>query len=280
MIYRLIIIIIVVLCTHLQCIAQEEDTTVIIEDEKTHKKQTIKAEDAAEETPPEQEERVQHSLSFQVLGRELTRRERESFGNGDTLSRQDLNNILAGEQRLVAVRALTAVNSVDYTADFLQIYHFSQVQTYSELVDRFNRLTEKYGSVKAGIESEYVYNIKDDKEAFKKAAFKAYETVFGVPEDKQNKDQILTFLTQSKALTYSKMVETLMQTITPEVKKQILFNSLDQIGRSDLKTNDKFINKILEKDFTYQQLMGLLKKLKQTAPAAKPAQGKNLQIQN
>ena len=277
MIYRLIIIIVVVLCTHLQCIAQE--ATVIIKDKVTDQEQTLDVQNvqqaSEEETPPEPETqlRVKHGLAFEVLGRELTQRERESYG--DNLGKEDLKTILAREQQLTIVRALTIVNSVDYAGKFLEIYHVSKLQTYSELVDYFSRLTEKYGSVKAGIESEYVYNIKDNEQAFKKAAFKAYETVFGVPEDKQNKDQILTFLTQSNALTYSRMIETLMKTITPDIKNQILFNALDQVGRPDLKTNDKFIKKMLTQDFTYENLIELLKGLQQTAPA-QPKQGKNL----
>ena len=227
-------------------------------------------------TPPENPEaktqtRAKHSLSYEVLGRELTEREKESYR--DTLSKEDLKNILSGEQKLAIVRALITVGEKDSIKDVLSIYNISKLQTYSELVDYFNGLIEKYGSVRTGIEDEYVYNIKDNRQAFEKAASKAYETVFGVPEDNQNKDQIFTFLTQSNALTYSKMIQTLMQTITPDIKKQILFNALDQIGRSDLKTNDKFVTKMLEQQFTYKNLMGLFKELKQTAPL----QEKNIQ---
>ena len=62
------------------------------------------------------------------------------------------------------------------------------------------------------------------------------------------------------------MVETLKQTITPEVKKQILFSALDQVGRADLKTNDNFVNKMLEQDFTYENLIKLFEELRKTAP--------------
>ena len=272
MIKRLIIIIIAVLCTNLQCIAQSEQSsaTVTVTDEDTDQEKAIEVEDA------ETQVRVKHSLAFEVLGRELTQREKENYGDG--LGIDDLkNNILAREQKLAIVRALITLNSANSAKAVLDVYHISKVQTYSELIDYFSRLIERYGSVKEGIESEYVYNIKDDEQAFRKAAFKAYETVFGIPEDKQNKDQILAFLTQNNALTYSKMIQTLMQTITPAVKTQILFNALDQIGRPDLKTNDKFIKTILKQEFTYENLMELLKDLKQTAPT-QPAKGKNLKI--
>ena len=274
MIKRLIIIIIAVLCANVQCIAQTEPSvnegkaTVTVTDEDTGKEKSIEVENT------ETQERVKHSLAFQVLGRELTQREKDNYG--DKSEKADLKNILAGEQKLAIVRALITVNSENSTKEVLNVYHISQVQTYIELVDYFSKLIERYGSVKDGIESEYVYNIKDDEQAFRKAAFKAYETVFGIPEDKQNKDQILTFLTQNNALTYSKMIQTLMQTITPEVKKQILFSALDKIGRPDLKTNEKFVQKMLEQDFTYEHLMELFKELRNSAPI-QPAKGKNFQ---
>ncbi len=267
------------LCTNLQSIAQEPtatNATVTIEDEDTGEQKTIKVQQdqQPQEGEPETQLRVKHGLAFEVLGRELTERERNNYG--DSLSRADLKNILAGEQRLAIVRALITVGADDSVKGVLAVYPVSKLQTYSELVERFSGLIEKYGSVKVGIESEYVYNIKDAGQAFKKAASKAYETVFGIPEDKQNKDRIFTFLTQSNALTYSKMIQVLMQTITPEIKKQILFSALDQTGRPDLKTNNKFVQKMLAQQFTYANLMELFKELKNTTPT-QPAQGKNLQ---
>ena len=273
------IIFIVVFCANLKSIAQTEQittpdgkATVTITGEGADEEKTTEPPQAGETN----QETETHSLAFEVLGRELTQREKENYGDG--LGIDDLkNNILAREQKLAIVRALITLNSANSAKAVLDVYHISKVQTYSELIDYFSRLIERYGSVKEGIESEYVYNIKDDEQAFRKAAFKAYETVFGIPEDKQNKDQILAFLTQNNALTYSKMIQTLMQTITPAVKTQILFNALDQIGRPDLKTNDKFIKTILKQEFTYENLMELLKNLKQTAPT-QPAKGKNLKI--
>ena len=283
-----LIIVTVLLCANLQSFAQtepassEEKATVTVtgdngqEDtvETTNQQQdeTTKNEDTNKGI--ETQARTKHSLAYEILGRELTRREKDNYGDG--LSTTDLKNILAGEQRLVIVRALITVGADDSVKGVLDVYPVSKLQTYSELVERFSGLTEKYGSVKAGIESEYVYNIKDDGQAFKKAASKAYETVFGIPEDKQNKDQIFNFLTQSNALTYSKMIQVLMKTITPDVKKQILFNALDQIGRSDLKTSDKFVKKMLAQQFTYANLMKLFQELKDTAPA-QPAQEKDIQ---
>ena len=254
----IIIIIIAVFCTHLQSIAQTEQKTT------SDGKATVTVTDEGEEST-EAPTKDKHSLAFEVLGRELTQREKDNYGNN--LGEEDLKNILAGEQRLAIVRALITVDSEDSVKDVLNIYQVSKVQTYSELVDFFSRLIEKYGSVKAGIESEYIYNIKDNEQAFRKAASKAYETVFGIPEDKQNKEQIFTFLTQNNALTYSKMIQTLMQTITPKMKKEILFSALKEVGREDLKTNDQFVNKMLEQDFTYENLIKLFEELKKTAPA-------------
>ncbi len=207
----------------------------------------------------EEQLKVKHTLAFQILGRELTQKEKASYGHD--VSKEALKNILSGEQRLVIVRALVTVGAEKNTKDILNVYNISSLQTYAELIDYFGGLIEKYGSVKTGIESEYVYNIKDNEQAFKKAATKAYETVFGVPEDKQDKEQIYSFLTQSNAITYSKMLQVFMQTITPDIKKQILFNALDQSGRPDLKTNEEFVNKILEQTFTYENLIELFKEL-------------------
>ena len=281
MIKRSIIIAVAMLCIHFQCSAQSEHspaTVTITGDGNQETLEVQQRETTTNEEAPgkeiETQARVKHSLAFEVLGRDLTQREKENYG--DDLSKEELKNILAGEQKLAIVRALITLNSEDSVKEVLDIYRVSSVQTYNELVNYFSGLIEKYGSIKAGIESEFVYNIKDNGQAFRKAAFKAYETVFGVPEDKQNKDQILIFLTQNNALTYSKMIQTLMQTITPEAKKQILFSALDTTGRPDLKMNNKFVKKMLEQDFTYENLMKLFKELKNSAPAT---QEKNLQIQ-
>ena len=218
--------------------------------------------------------RVKHGLAFKILGRELTQRERDSYG--DSLTEEGLKTILAREQRLVIVRALITVGETDIKYALDAYPTSSRLQTYDKLVRSFYELIEKYGSVKTGIKLEYVENIKDSGEALKRAASRAYETVFGIPEDKQDKEQILPFLAQNNATTYSKMVQVLIQTITPEVKKQILLNALDQSERPDLKTNDKFVKKMLEQTFTHKELMKLFIELKETAPPAQPAQGKNL----
>lgn len=274
MIKRLFIIVIVALCANLKSFAQPQKVTtpdgkatIIVKNSDEHETRVTDEES-------EVQARIKHSLAFEVLGRELTQRERDNYG--DSLSKEDLKNVLAGEQRLTIVRALITVEAEDSIKYVLDVYNISKLQTYSELIIFFSDLIEKYGSVKVGMDSEYVYNTKDAKEAFKKAASKAYETVFGVPEDKQNKDQIFNFLSQSNAFTYSKMIQSLMETITPDIKKQILFNALEEVGRSDLKTNDTFVNKLLEQRFTHANLMELFKGLKNTAPP-QPAQGKNLQ---
>ncbi len=270
------IIVTAIICSNLRCIAQPEqvihgeNSSVTVTDEENNSDNTLKAIEPQKEDTAINKNIVKHSLAFQILGRELTQREKENYGD---LSKEELKNILAGEQRLAIVRALITVGAESTTKDVLAVYNISKLQTYNELVDYFTGLIEKYGSVKTGIESEYIYNIKDNEQAFKKAASKAYETVFGVPEDKQDKEQIYSFLTQSNTLTYSKMIQALMQTITPDIKKQMLFNALDQADRSDLKSNDKFINKMLEQDFTYENLMELFKELKNTAPV----QGKSPQ---
>ncbi len=237
-------------------------------------------EDTAEPDQQTQEEtkpgtallRVKHGLAFKILGRELTQRERDSYG--DNITKDGLKTILAREQRLVIVRALITVGETDIKY-VLDVYPVSRLQTYDELVPFFYELIEKYGSARTGIKLEYVENIKDSGEALKRAAFRAYEAVFGIPEDKQDKERILSFLAQNNATTYSKMVQVLTQTITPEIKKQILLNALDQSGRPDLKTNDKFVKKMLEQTFTHKELMKLFIELKETAPPAQPAQGKN-----
>ncbi len=267
------IIAILSLCISLKAYAQEpslNNTSVTVTDDNNGKEETIQVTGQQQEQVDkgtfQQAAKVKHSLAFDVLGRELTKREKEAYG--DNLSKHDLKNILAGEQRLAIVRALITVGEESSTKQVLNIYIVSELKTYSELVEFFTGLKEKYGSVKVGIESEYVYNITDNDQAFKKAASRAYETVFGIPEDKQeNKEQIATFLTQSKATTYSRMVQALLQTLTPDLKKQLLFNALDQIGRPDLKTNDNFVNKLMEQEFTYEHLMELFKELQGSAPA-------------
>ena len=279
MIQRLIIIVIAVLCINLQCIAQSEPvpSPATVTNEKTGEEGAVttdeqpQEETTTEDTEKEIQAKVKHTLAYEVLGRELTQREKDTYG--DSLTKEDLKNILAGEQKLAIVRALITLDSEDSTKDVLNVYHISKVQTYTELVSYFSGLIEKYGSVKTGIESEYVYNIKDNEQAFRKAASKAYETVFGIPEDKQNKEQIFNFLIQSNALTYSKMIRILMKTITPDIKKQMLFNALENIGRPDLKTNDKFVKNMLEQEFTYKNLTELLKDLQGATPA-QTVQGK------
>ena len=274
MIQRLIIIVILLLCCSLQSIARGEIAPATVTNEKTSQEGTDKQpqeETTIEDTEKEIQTKVKHSLAYEVLGRELTQREKGNYG--DSLTKEDLKNILAGEQKLAIVRALITLDSEDSTKDVLDIYRISNVQTYSELVNYFSGLIEKYGSVKTGIESEYVYNIRDNEQAFRKAASKAYETVFGIPEDKQNKEQIFNFLIQSNALAYSKMIRILMKTITPDIKKQMLFNALENIGRPDLKTNDKFVKKMLEQEFTYKNLTELLKDLQGATPA-QTVQGK------
>lgn len=219
--------------------------------------------DEGQEEPQAQEQTEQkaekHSTAYLVLGRELTKQEKDLYA--DLGANELKDELLHKEQRLVVVRALLAVGEGDSIKEVLAILPISKLKTFTELVNDFTEYTEKYGSVLEGIQEEFVYNIKDDEQAFKAASAKAYETVFGVPKDKQNTSEIISFLKENEALTYSRMLEALMNQMTPELKKQMLFNALDEIGRSDLKNNNVFVEKILAQKFTHKNLKKLLKEL-------------------
>ena len=139
MIQKLIVIVIAILCISLQSIAQPNQVTITDENtDQTLDKANKQPEGLipVENTETKTQARTKHSLSYEVLGRELTDREQESYRN--TLSKEDLKNILSGEQKLAIVRALITVGEKDSIKDVLGIYSISKLQTYSELVDYFN----------------------------------------------------------------------------------------------------------------------------------------------
>lgn len=207
---------------------------------------------------------IKRSVALEVLGRKLTEPELDLYGDLD--AKQLKQELLHKEIRLVIVRALIAVGEEKNIKDILEIYTVSKLKTFAELVDEFNGYIEKYGSVINGLKAELVYNIKDDEQAFKQAAAQAYETVFGTPQDKQNTQEITSFLQENKALTYSKMVAVLMESMTPGVKKDILFKLLDEIGRADLKNNKIFVEKMIAQRFTHENLKKLLQQLAPKKP--------------
>ena len=216
----------------------------------------------------------QHDLdaspAYTVLGRELTHTEIQTHGGSLTTS--DIQHaFLSHEQKLVIVRALIAVGAGNDVNRVLQVYHFSGLKTFAELVHFFRALEDKYGSVKAGIESEFVYNMTDDREAFRKAAAKAYTVVLGVKEEEQEKEQIYEYFKQREAKTFSEMQAVLLASLETDsqLKQKILFDALDEVGRSDLKTNKKFVKKILKQQFTHQQLMELLQGVTDKKPGKK-----------
>lgn len=202
---------------------------------------------------------ISNTPAYKVLGRKLTTQEKALYG---TLDIEELKSqLLYKEETLVIVRALLVIGEGKDAKEILDILPNTKLKTFTELVNDFTNYREKYGSVLTGIQSEFVYNIKDDEQAFKNAATKAYESVFGIKKEQQNIESILGFLKAKEALTYSKMVSALVETITQEDKKKMLFKALESIKRPDLKSNEKFVSKILEQSFTYEALMKLLEQI-------------------
>ena len=219
------------------------------------------------------QDKNKYSPSYLALGRELTKQEIASYGND--LTRGEIEDtFLPREQKLVIVRAVVAAGSGQDVNRVLEVYQNSGLQSFKELVGYFKSLKEKYGSVKGGVEAEFVLNRKDNEEAFKEAATKAYFAVFGISEDQQDKEKIFAFLKSRKALEYSKMLEVFLGEMDSDTKRNILFLALDQSGRPDLKSNEKFVTKLLEQEFTYEALMELFKELKKSAPSINQVQAK------
>ena len=239
------------------------------------KEKDLETDDANEETEePAKESETQtrvdkKSAAYQVLGRKLTPNEKELY---DDLNAKDLENqLLHKEYKLVIVRALLAIGEEENIKTVLEIIPTSSDQkTFLELYQYFTKLREKYGSVLKGLETEVVERNTDDKYAFENTAQKAYAEAFGVKLVEEAKQQLLTYFKERKIFTYSEMVNNLVQTMSPDDKKDVLIRALEDIGRPDLKENAKFINKILGQSFTYINLMELFKPLKKsqsTAPA-------------
>ena len=203
--------------------------------------------------------RKKQNPAYEVLGRELTRKEQDLYGN---VNKEELkSSLLHREQRLVAVRALVAIGASEDIREIIDILPLTKLRTYVELLTYFSHLQEKYGSVLDGIKAEYVYNIVDDEQAFRQAAGKAYEITFGIPKEKQSIEDIVNFFKAKEAFTYSRMVAELVATMEEADKQRMLFKALDEIGRPDLKGNEKFVRKILEQDFTHESLKALLEQI-------------------
>lgn len=214
-----------------------------------------------------------HSAAYDVLGRELTSKEKDEYHNAT--EEEIKNGLLSREQRLVVVRALIEEGESASASKVLAVWPMSKLQTFTELVQIFDDYKEKYGSVVNGVESELVFNIKDDEQAFKKAAQRAYETVFCVLPENEDMAQLVNYLKDNKIFTYSQMVKKIMDTLTPADKQDMLFKALDKVGRSDLKNNKTFVDKILAQQFNCENLTALLQKITpKNKPASKPPASK------
>lgn len=205
------------------------------------------------------------SAAYQVLGRELTSREKDLYG--DLRAKELAGELLPKEQKLVLVRALIVIGEPMIAEKVLQVWPITKLQTFTELVEKLEALREKYGSVEEGINQTLIANIKDDEQAYIKAAKKAYETVFCIIPQDGDLAQIVRYLQENKIQTYSQMVTKLMESLTQEDKKGLLFKALDKIGRADLKQNKKFIDKILAQQFNCENLTKLLQPLASTKKA-------------
>lgn len=199
------------------------------------------------------------SAAYRVLGRQLTDAEESNFGSLDEEGLK--NQRLHIEQRLVIVRALISIGEGDEVEDILNKMPAVR-KTFTELVEEFTELKERYGTVIKGVNSVYVSNNNNDEFAFNEAAHEAFETVFCKVLEGEEEAQFLKYFKDKNSLTYSKMVLELQATMSDDVKKSILFKILNEIGRQDLKANKKFVDKILSQTFTCANLSKLLKEVK------------------
>lgn len=198
--------------------------------------------------------------AYRILGRKLTPLEQKQYGD----DQGGIETIALREQKLILVRALLAVGEGGVASELLDRIPQDKIKNFSEAVDFLEKLIQKYGSVTEGINSELVYNIQDDQVAFEKAAAKAYYTVYGINEEEQqqNKQAILDYLSAKSATTFSKMIEALIESMTPERKRELLERTLTEINREDLIKNKNFVAKILEQqDVTYLNLKKLFENL-------------------
>lgn len=203
------------------------------------------------------------SPAYRVLGREFTPQERAANG-GNLTFEQVKNNYLHKELHLSVIRAAITVGEAKYASEILKVYGNTKAKPYEEVVKDFVQYREKYGSVLKGVQSETNLKLSEE-QIFEETALKAYKAVFGVDTDEltaQEKQDIYTFLKGKEALTYTKMIEVFVKTMTQDEKKNILFGLLKEIKRDDLIKNKKFVDKILEQDFTHENLKKLLQELK------------------
>jgi len=197
--------------------------------------------------------------AYRVLGRNLTDAERILYPEE---SEEGIKNyVLYKEQRLVIVRALGAIGESSAIPIVLERVPNTGNRTFTELVEFFTELKEKYGKVTTGVNKIYVSNITNDDVAFKAAAHEAYANVFCNDLSAESEAKILKYFKDENALTYSKMVVKLQSTMTDDIKKAILFRILGEIKRNDLRTNQNFVKKIVGQSFTCDNLRRLLKEV-------------------
>lgn len=205
----------------------------------------------------------QKSPAYQVIGRELTKKELEAYGKN--LSKEDIETqFLPRESKLVIIRAAITIGEAKNASLIVQKINFTDLKTYEYLVAYFTDLKEKYGSVLKGLVTEQELKL-DEKQIFEETAATAYKTTFGIEAEnlsEEEKQKLYSFLKGNDATTLTKMIEVLMKSMTEDDKKEILFDLLDEVGRSDLKKNIEFVSKIIKQDFTYQNLRELLQELK------------------
>lgn len=206
------------------------------------------------------------TASYIVLGRKLTDKEGVLYKNLNEEEKVQAikNDILSREQNLVAVRSLLAVGEADNINLVISYLHFSDTTTFNDLVGEFTGLKEKYGSVKKGLEIENKYRLSDE-EIFEQTSLKAYETVFCVSDkdlESDKKRQLFSYFKARGITKYTEMIQSLMSSMDSNDKKNLLFKVLGEIGRDDLRKDEKFINKMLEQDFTCENLRILFEKLK------------------
>lgn len=212
---------------------------------------------------------VKQSNVFLVLGRELTSQERDLYSDATI---EELKNLLPNEQKLVVVRALIGIGQAQCIDLVLNSMPITEPKPYNKLVEYFKELQGEYGSVCTAIKAKFVENNNDKQYAFEQAALKAYETIYGVKPLKEDEPQLFTFFKQDsdvKELTYEEMIKKLKDILSDKDKQEIIFSALDKIGRPDLKSNENFVKKLLEQDFTYESLIELFQPLKAQPQAPK-----------
>ena len=229
---------VLLLCTGLPVIAQDEDN------------------DDKKDSP-----------SMIVLGRKLTKREKDAYLNLERDQKVEAlkNDILPREQQLVIVRALLAVGEAEDSKKILEYVYLSEAKTYENLFREFKALKDKHGSVLTGLESTQKYRLSEE-EMFKNAANKAYEEVFCTSADSlttEEQNQLYEFLKQSGASEHGDIVTVLAKSMTEDDKKNLVNKVLEEIDREDLKSNEGFVAKMVAQTFTCKTLRKLFEQLRQ-----------------